>query len=138
MSKPRKKTPVKRYGLCVPLDDAVVIDWLYNQHNMSMSIRHAIREYANNHGIADAFCSNDGAPQMPSKTVEPQTAPYVAPIVEPEPPAPAQVYTPQQAMPTQQYVEQTQQYPTPQPQPHEASHTAQDRLAMLGNAVNFG
>lgn len=56
MQKTSKKSTVTRYRFSVPDDDISVVQWLENQHSISMSMRLLIRDAIRSTGLQDVTC----------------------------------------------------------------------------------
>ena len=128
MGKKRQSAMNYRHCISVPDNDTDVVNWINAQNNLSMSLRHLIKQSVQKDGIGDIFCkpiSNPGVSagrpkgsvsvtedvtetkvEVTPKVVEPVGVPYVAPASQVAPQsqpmvqsAPIQQTTPQASNP---------------------------------------
>ena len=57
----------KRVRVTVPIEDVEVLQWLSNQHAMSVSVRELIHDAIAEHGVQDYFVATRGEARKPSK-----------------------------------------------------------------------
>lgn len=62
MGRKRQSATILRHCISVPDNDKDVVNWIMAQNNLSMSIRHVIKQAVQKDGIEDVFCKQISNP----------------------------------------------------------------------------